>query len=294
MTAASPATAASEFAFGPDDFERVRRLIRERAGIDLGPNKTSMVYSRLSRRLREIGCDSFTQYLDTLQRTPQGEEWQQFVNALTTNLTAFFREAYHFPVLADHLRAKAGNGALRIWCAASSTGEEPYSLAMTALEALGNSAPVKVFASDIDTKVLDQARRGVYPIAAVEALEAERRRRFFQRGAGANQGFARIRPEVARLVEFGQVNLIESSWPLRERFHVIFCRNVMIYFDKPTQYTVLGRLTRVLERDGLFFAGHSESLLFASDLLRLRSHTVYERAPAAPGAPAAVAERARA
>lgn len=271
-----------EFAFGEADFQRVRQLIRERAGIDLGPNKTSMVYSRLSRRLREIGCDSFSVYLDRLQREAHGPEWQHFVNALTTNLTAFFREAYHFPVLADFLRGRAGHGGLRVWCAASSTGEEPYSLAITAVEALGANAPVRIFASDIDTRVLDQARRGVYPIAAVEALDAERRRRFFQRGSGANAGFARVRPELAKMIEFGQFNLIAPQWPQRERYHAIFCRNVMIYFDKPTQRAVLERLHRCLEPGGLLFVGHSENFTGSRDLFQLRGKTVYAR----NGAPA--------
>ena len=268
----------AEFAFGDADFQRVRRMIHERAGIDLGPNKVSMVYSRLSRRLRELGLSDFSSYLDALARDARSDEWQQFVNALTTNLTAFFREAYHFPVLADFMRERARAGQpLRVWCAASSTGEEPWSIAMTAIETLGQGAPVKIFASDIDTKVLEQARRGVYPIAAVDALDAERRRRFFQRGTGRNDGFARVRPELAKLVEFGRVNLIEDGWPMRDRFDAVFCRNVMIYFDKPTQRAVLERLHRVIEPQGLLFVGHSENFTGNRDLFLLRGKTVYAR-----------------
>ena len=296
--AAAPApmpAEGAEFAFTGADFQRVRRMIHERAGIDLGANKTSMVYSRLSRRLREIGCASFSDYLDALQRDAHGAEWQQFVNALTTNLTAFFREAYHFPVLAEFLRARAAaGGAARVWCAASSTGEEPYSIAMTAVEALGTSPAVRVFASDIDTRVLEQARRGVYPIASVEALDAERRRRFFQRGTGANAGFARVRPEVARLVEFGQVNLIDPQGGVRDRYHAIFCRNVMIYFDKPTQRAVLERLHRALEPEGLLFVGHSENFTGSRDLFELRGKTVYRRAGAAAAGAAAAGAGAHA
>ena len=288
--AAAPVVETGEFPFGAADFERVRQLIRARAGIDLGPNKASMVYSRLSRRLREIGCTDFSSYLAGLQRDGDGHEWQQFVNALTTNLTAFFREAYHFPVLAEFLRERAAGGAReapRVWCAASSTGEEPYSIAMTVIEAMGTNAAARVFASDIDTRVLEQARRGVYPLAAVEALEPERRRRFFQRGTGANAGSARVRPEVARLVEFGQVNLVAPQWALRERFDVIFCRNVMIYFDKPTQRAVLERLHAALAPGGLLFVGHSENFTGSRDLFRLRGKTVYAREDSADLARAA-------
>jgi chemotaxis protein methyltransferase CheR len=282
VAAAGAAVASSpgdiEFAFEDADFQRVRSMIRARAGIDLGPNKVSMVYSRLSRRLREIGMTDFTAYLDALARDARNDEWQQFVNALTTNLTAFFREAYHFPVLAEFLRGRAQPGRpLRVWCAASSTGEEPWSLAMTAIEALGESPPVRIFASDIDTRVLEQARRGVYPLAAVEALDPQRRRRFFPRGTGPNEGFARVRPELSRLVEFGRVNLVEDGWPMRERFDVVFCRNVMIYFDKSTQRAVLERLHRAVEPGGLLFVGHSENFSGNRDLFALRGKTVYER-----------------
>jgi chemotaxis protein methyltransferase CheR len=293
---AGPAPAGErDFAFHPNDFRRARALIRARAGIAIAEGKQEMVYSRRARRVRASGLGSFEAYLDHLEGARDDAEWEHFTNALTTNLTSFFREAHHFGLLARHLRGLSRARPLRIWSCAASTGEEPYSIAMAMAEAFDTlTPPVRILATDIDTQVLGVAQAGVYDAQRVAGLEATRLRRFFQRGAGAHAGQVRIRPELAALVHFRPLNLLGESWPGLQPFDAIFCRNVMIYFDKPTQYTVLGRLTRVLERDGLFFAGHSESLLFASDLLRLRSHTVYERAPAGPGAPTAVAEGASA
>ena len=265
------------FSLSAHDFERVRELIYRRAGITLAPTKRSMVYSRLSRRLRDTGHTDVGAYLDALGKA-DSPEWQSFVNALTTNLTSFFREGYHFPVLAEHLRRLvAARGKASIWCAAASTGEEPYSLAITAVEALGARPPVTIFASDIDTDVLAKARRAVYPINAVESLEPDRRRRFFMRGTGSNAGMVRVRAEVAGLVEFGQVNLAAEPWPFREPFDVVFCRNVMIYFDTPTKAAVLTRIHRVLRPEGLLFVGHSENFSDRRDLFSLQGKTVYRK-----------------
>jgi chemotaxis protein methyltransferase CheR len=269
----------AEFSFSAADFDRVRKLIYERAGISLHAGKQAMVYSRLSRRLRETGHRSFADYLQWLERATgaQGEaEWQEFINCLTTNLTAFFREEHHFHALVQDLRARAGK-PLRLWCNAASTGEEPYSLAMTVVEALGPAAPVKILCSDIDTKVLETARRGVYP-ADSRGLDPERLRRHFMRGTGANAGFIRVKPELARLLEFRPFNLMSPNWAsLGEPFDIVFCRNVMIYFDNPTQRRVLERIHAVLKPGGLLFVGHSENFTDARDLFKLRGKTIYER-----------------
>jgi chemotaxis protein methyltransferase CheR len=191
----------------------VRELIYQRAGISLHAGKQAMVYSRLSRRLRETRFGSFPEYLGWLERTTGAEaeaEWQEFVNCLTTNLTAFFREEHHFHALVDDLRARAAR-PMRIWCNAASTGEEPYSLAMTVVETLGMSAQVKIVCSDIDTKVLATAQRGVYS-ADARGLSAERLKRHFMRGTGANSGHIRVKPELARLIEFRSFNLMSPSW----------------------------------------------------------------------------------
>ncbi len=267
-----------EFAFSAADFDRVRQLIYQRAGISLHAGKQAMVYSRLSRRLRESGHRSFAAYLQWLQQAqgPEGEaEWQEFVNCLTTNLTSFFREEHHFQALVDDLRARAGR-PLRLWCNAASTGEEPYSIAMTVVEALGANAPVKILASDIDTKVLATAQRGVYG-ADARGLSPERLRRHFLRGKGANEGQIRVRPELARLLEFRVFNLMNRSWQLGEPFDIVFCRNVMIYFDAATQRQVLERTHAVMRPGALLYVGHSENFTESRDLFRLRGKTIYER-----------------
>jgi len=268
----------AEFSFDARDFERVRALIYQRAGISLHTGKQAMVYSRLSRRLRETSHRSFASYLEWLERTsgPAGEqEWQEFINCLTTNLTSFFREEHHFHALAEDLKARAGR-PLRIWCNAASTGEEPYTLAMTAVEALGANAPVKIVASDIDTKVLATAARAVYP-ADSRGLSPERLRRHCLRGTGANAGKMRIKPELTRLIEFRALNLMDTHWSLGEPFDIVFCRNVMIYFDAATQRRVLAQIHSVMRPGSLLFVGHSENFTDSKQLFRLRGKTIYER-----------------
>jgi chemotaxis protein methyltransferase CheR len=267
-----------EFAFSAADFDRVRELIYQRAGISLHAGKQAMVYSRLSRRLRDTTHRSFSAYLQWLQANtgPAGEaEWQEFINCLTTNLTSFFREDHHFHALVDDLKARAGK-PLRIWCSAASTGEEPYSIAMTVVEALGNNAPVRIVASDIDTKVLATAQRGVYDVDS-RGLSPERLQRHFLRGKGGNAGFIRVKPELAKLIEFRPFNLMSRGWSLGEPFDIIFCRNVMIYFDNPTQRQVLQQMHAVLKPQGLLYVGHSENFTDARDLIHLRGKTIYQK-----------------
>ncbi len=279
--ARSPAAASNavkaEFKLSSADFERVRRLIHRHAGISLNPGKQAMVHSRLARRLRATGQDSFAGYLQWLEELPaQDAEWQAFVNSLTTNLTSFFREEHHFAALADDLQARRGR-PLRIWCNAASTGEEPYSIAMTVAEALGAQARVTLLGTDIDTLVLATARRGVYA-AAARGLSAERLKRHFLRGTGANAGTIRVRPELARRVDFQPFNLMHERWSFSEPFDIVFCRNVMIYFDTATQRRMLERIHGTLRPDGLLYVGHSENFSDSRDLFRLRGKTVYERA----------------
>ncbi len=265
-----------EFTFTKSDFERVRALIYQRAGISLADSKQEMVYSRLARRLRATGIGSFVRYLDDLEAGRLGEEWQSFTNALTTNLTSFFREAHHFPLLAEHVK-KLRDKPITIWCSASSTGEEPYSIAMTVCEAFGTlSPPVQIIATDIDTNVLSVGANGVYALDRIGKLEPERLRKFFLRGKGAQEGMVRVRPELRNLVTFRQLNLLADGWQLNGQFDVIFCRNVMIYFDKATQRTILARFVPLMKPDALLFAGHSENFLYVSESLKLRGKTVYE------------------
>jgi chemotaxis protein methyltransferase CheR len=272
MNALSPL--GNEVSISPSDFERVRRLIKERAGIHLQPSKQSMVQGRLARLLREHGIPSYGALLDTVERNGS-PLWQPFVNALTTNLTSFFREAYHFPLLAEFLKQQ--RGPVRIWCAAASTGEEPWSIAMTVLETLGTGAQATIYASDIDTDVLRTAKAGVYPMDGEKGLDAARLKRWFLKGNAANAGLMRVRPELSRLLEFAQVNLVHDPLRFQQPFDVVFCRNVMIYFDAPTQRTVLSRLHASMRPGGLLFVGHSENFSAQSDLFSLRGKTVYER-----------------
>jgi chemotaxis protein methyltransferase CheR len=270
-----------EFVFTEADFERVRKLIYSHAGISLSPSKREMVYSRLGRRLRALGVGGFSEYLVLLEKG-DAAEWEAFTNSLTTNLTAFFREEHHFPILAELLarhKTSAGTGQISLWCAAASTGEEPCSMAMTAVEALGALASsVRILATDIDTNVLAKAQQGVYTMDRLEKMPKERLRRFFLRGKGQYAGQARVRDELRAMIDYRALNLLHADWPIRGSFHAIFCRNVMIYFDKQTQYRILERFVPLLRPGGLLFAGHSESFHHAADLFRARGKTVYELA----------------
>lgn len=273
---AGPLSQGREFVWTTADFTRVQGLIYKRAGISLHDGKHAMVYSRLSRRLRDTGHRSFQEYLSWLEQH-DGPEWQEFVNALTTNLTSFFREQHHFEALAHLLRSPAPASGWRIWCSAASTGEEPYSIVMTAMEALGTAGGFSLWASDIDSKVLATAQQGVYRLDSVKGVSPERLRRFFLRGKGGNDGMVRMRPELRSPIEFLPVNLIRNDWPFRDPFDIVFCRNVMIYFDGPTQRSVLERIHRVMKPGGTLFVGHAENFSESRDLFTLKGKTVYER-----------------
>lgn len=266
-----------EFAWTRADFERIRQMIYRRAGISLHEGKQAMVYSRVSRRLRETGHDSFRSYLDWLESSGDAQEWQEFVNALTTNLTSFFRESHHFVELARLVKAQGSAHEWKIWCSAASTGKEPYSIAITMADVLGLQGNFRIWASDIDTRVLQTAARGIYKMEQLQTVTPEQLRRYFLRGKGANEGLARIKPELQKHLQFFTLNLVEDTWPLREEFDAIFCRNVMIYFDHATQRRVLARLHRLLRPHGTLFVGHAENFSDARDLFRLRGKTIYEK-----------------
>lgn len=266
-----------EFEYADADFARVKAAIYRKAGINLADSKKQLVYSRLARRLRVLNLDSFGAYLDYLEATP--DELQEFINALTTNLTAFFRESHHFDVLAEFIKKHRCNKPCRIWCTASSTGEEPYSIAMTLVEAYGSyKPPVEIVASDIDSQVLSTAAAGVYTLERLSALSLEQKKQFFLRGKGVNNGKAKAIDELRKLIDFQQINLLDKQWPITGKFDVIFCRNVMIYFDKLTQLKLLERMVQFLTPDGLYIAGHSESFSHATHLVHLIGKTTYQLA----------------
>lgn len=264
-----------EFHFTNNDFERVRKLIYDHAGINLSEAKKDMVYSRLGRRLRATGLTSFRDYLALLESNNE-TEWEAFVNSLTTNLTSFFREAHHFPLLAEHIGKIKQRRPIELWCSAASTGEEAYTMAMTMVDLFGSySPPVRILATDLDTNVLKKAEAGVYPMERVEKLSPDILKRFFLKGSGDNAGFVQVRRELRDMINFRQLNLLDAKWPIKGPFDAVFCRNVMIYFDKQTQYKILQKFVPTMHRDALLFAGHSESFQHAAELFSIRGRTVY-------------------
>jgi len=265
-----------EFVWTPADFSRIKDLIYKHAGISLHDGKHAMVYSRIARRLRETGHESFKDYLDWLERSGSADEWQEFVNALTTNLTSFFRENHHFVELTRIVR-ESPTRDWKIWCSAASTGEEPYSIAITMADVLGLTGRFQIWASDIDTKVLHTASRGVYKLDGLKNLSTAQLQKYFLKGKGNNSGMARVRPELQKHLNFFTLNLIEDSWSLREEFDIVFCRNVMIYFDNATQRQVLARIHRLMKPKSTLFVGHAENFSDARSLFVLRGKTVYEK-----------------
>ncbi len=267
-----------EFRYSKADFERVRRLLQDSAGIALQDCKRELVYSRLARRLRALGMDRVDAYLDRVEQDES--ELARFVNALTTNLTAFFREPHHFEylagVLAPQWRASA-RGPVRIWSAGCSTGEEPYSIAMSLAEALPDGRPeVRILATDLDTEVLARAEAGIYPRDRVQGLEPARLKRWFQRGRGSREGWLRVVPELRERIRFRPLNLFQP-WPMRHPLDVIFCRNVTIYFDKPTQRALYRRLHDALAEGGHLFVGHAETLFRVCDGFERVGQSIYRR-----------------
>lgn len=264
-----------EFDYTATDFAQVRRILHRAAGINLSESKSQLVYSRLARRLRALNLSDFSSYLAYLDSNKSEQE--EFINALTTNLTAFFREPHHFTILADYAKKiKSQRRTMRVWCSASSTGEEPYSIAMALVEAFETyEPPVEIVASDIDSNVLREASAGIYSAQRLESVSIERKKQFFQRGKGANAGKAKVVPELRKLIDFQQLNLLDASWPLEGQFDIIFCRNVMIYFDKPTQLKLLERMVKYLRPEGLYIAGHSESFSNAPTIVKLIGKTTY-------------------
>lgn len=268
-------TTTREFNFTEQDFQRVRKLIYDHAGISLSDSKMDMVYSRLGRRLRATGLSNFREYLSLLEKN-DATEWEAFVNSLTTNLTSFFREPHHFPILADHIRKIRQRQPIQLWCNAASTGEEPYTMAMTMVDVFGSyTPPVQILATDLDTHVLKTAQAGIYSADRVGKLPKDILQRFFVEAPGGSPGQMQVRQELRKMITFRQLNLLDANWLIRGPFDAVFCRNVMIYFDKSTQYKILQKLVPVMRSDALLFAGHSESFQHAADLFHIQGRTVY-------------------
>lgn len=269
-----------------EEFLLFRDLVRAKAGIALSEAKRTLVQSRLAKRLRQLGLGSYREYYDYLmERDPTGEEQVQFINALTTNLTHFFREGHHFEYLRDvwlpgirDRAAETGQRRIRIWSAGCSTGEEPYSIAITLLEGIEakDGWDVRILASDIDTEVLTKAAEGVYPYDRIDGISEDLLRRYFHT-EGAEADEVRVLSKVRDLIVFRQINLLDEPWPIRTRFDLIFCRNVVIYFDGPTYEQLFHRFEATLHNDGLLILGHSESLLGKETRFRHLGKTIYQK-----------------
>jgi len=273
----------TEFLLTDAQFGRICELVREQSGIALTPSKRQMVYGRLVRRLRALRLPGFTDYLQLLERGEAGGELQEFTNAITTNLTSFFREAHHFeylgaellPAIAEQVRA---SGRLRIWSSACSTGEEPYSIAMVLREQqeLLGRADCKILATDLDSNVLTTASAGLYPAERVRQLSPKRLAEFFTPGSAAKAGSFQVSSSLRQLITFKQLNLTHE-WPMRGPFDAIFCRNVVIYFDIETKRALFERMARLQPPGAILFLGHSENLYRISDQYELIGRTIYRR-----------------
>ena len=271
-----------EFKFTMQDFNFLRKLSNEHSGIVVSDDKYDMFYSRLSRRVRKLGLSSFKEYCEVINMDQEGEEIIELINSITTNLTAFFRENHHFDYLATtvipEILANNSDKKIRIWSAGCSTGEEPYSISITLLESIPNlnSYRPTILATDIDSNVLSHAALGVYALDRITGLPDKRIKQWFQKGKGNQSGMVRLKPEVRDLIKYGQLNLMQN-WSLDDPQDVIFCRNVIIYFDKSSKIRLIDKFADNLKDDGHLFIGHSESLFKLTDRFELIGQTIYRK-----------------
>ncbi|MFK7735808.1 MAG: CheR family methyltransferase [Pirellulaceae bacterium] len=276
-------------------FKLFRELILKETGISIAENKLDFVQSRLKSRLRALNIASFSDYFELLTSKRVGGEMQEMINRITTNKTHFFREQHHFdylnevvfPQIIDEAQQGKREKKLRIWCAAASTGEEPYSLAISTHDAFSRQRgwDIRILASDIDTKVLAKAEQAEYPLEALDELPRDIVQKHFVDSGNTEEQLVRMQPKVAELVAFRQVNLLGDVWPIRTQFDIIFCRNVLIYFDDETQKTLMTRMSKYLKPDGSLFIGHSESLSSIANVYTRVGKTVYRHAGSSVEAP---------
>lgn len=275
---------SKEFLFTEKDFNYLAQLAGTQAGINLSSGKRELIYGRLAQRLRSLGLKSYKQYCDRLKEGDE-EELTHFVNAITTNVTSFFRENHHFEFLAKNLlpdlinkQNGAGQPRLRLWSAGCSSGEEPYSIAMVLQESIPDigSWDAKILATDLDSNILYKASQGIYPLQRIQDVSLARRKRWFSLGSGNNEGTGKVGNDIRQMITYRQLNLTEE-WPITGPFDVIFCRNVTIYFDKPTRIMLLDRFANLLSDGGHLFVGHSESLYGLTDRFRSVGRTIHQK-----------------
>ena len=269
-----------EFKFTVDDFNFLRKLSNEHSGIQVPDERFDMFYSRLSKRVRKLGLNNFKEYCHYLNQYPENE-FTEFINAITTNLTAFFRENHHFEYLRDVvipevLKRNKASRQIKVWSAGCSTGEEPYSLAITLMENVPSDWDIKILATDLDTNVLQTASDGVYTEERVSGVSEQRLKRWFMKGKSAQVGQVKVRSELQQIIQFKQLNLMKE-WPMKCQFDFIFCRNVLIYFDRETKATLAKRYAGMLASESWLFIGHSESLNQLSSDFALVACTTYRK-----------------
>lgn len=271
-----------EFRFSEKDFNRLRKIANAYTGIIVTDDKYDMYYSRLVKRLRMLQLNDFSEYVEYLEKH-RDIEFTPFIDSITTNLTSFFRENHHFEnlkssIVPELLARKDVGREIRVWSAGCSTGEEPYTIAMTLLETMNGKTSVRpsITATDIDTTVLSRASSGIYEISRLEGMPTAIKKRWFFRGKGERSGLVKVSPELKEIINFKQLNLI-SDWVIKDRFHVIFCRNVVIYFDRPTKTKLLNKFADHLVDGGYMILGHSESLQGLSDRFETIGKTIYKK-----------------
>jgi len=280
---ASALEQARDFELTEREFNQIRKLVIEHTGISLSDAKRNLVYSRLSKRLRQMQLGDFRSYIKLLESPEGSDELANFTNAITTNLTSFFREDHHFEylkgtVIPQLMRENADTKKIRIWSAGCSTGEEPYSIAMAVREIIPETSDwdIRILATDLDTNVLAHASAGIYTLERLNNVSKSRMKRWFLRGKGENSGSVKVSSVLQSMITFKQLNLM-NDWPIKNQFDLLFCRNVVIYFDKPTQRTLFSRYYHHIKDSGHMFLGHSETLYKVSDQFELIGQTIYKK-----------------
>lgn len=276
---------AREFEYTDSDYYRLSELAHKYAGINFMEAKRELVYGRLQKRVRSHNMKSFKQYCDYLEADQSSDEMRHFINAITTNVTSFFRENHHFEYLYNVIfpeivleNEEVSKRTLRIWSAGCSSGKEPYSIAMVLRECIPDidSWDARILATDLDSDILSVAKQGVYPADQIDGISPERRKRWFKRGQGANANTVRIDSAVRDLVHFKQLNLIDD-WPMKGVFDCVFYRNVAIYFARESQIQIVDRIANHLKTGGYLIVGHSESLFGVTKRFESIGHTIYRK-----------------